>query len=223
MEKLNGKIIVLEGACDGVGKSTQFPLLKERLEQEGETVITHHFPSYDTYQGKPVEMYLKGEFGHPKDESPYFINSLYALDRAITWRSLLKKEYDKGNTILLDRYTTSSIIYQASVIEDLEERKKFIDYITDFEYNKLGIMRPDKVIFLHAPFDVVTRKRKERSQNDGVQNDIHETDINYMRGVYDNAMFIADYLGWDMIDCSKGEEFDSIENIHEKIYQKVKK
>ena len=217
-----GKLIVIEGACDGIGKSTQFTLLKERLEKEGERVITHHFPSYNTPQGKPVEMYLKGDFGHPKEESPYFINSLYALDRAITWRSLLKEEYEKGSTILLDRYTTSSIIYQASVIKDLEERKKFIDFITDFEYNKLQIMRPDKVIFLHAPFDVVTRGREARQENDGVKNDIHESDIVYMRGVYDNAMFIADYLDWDKVDCSKGEELDSIENIHQKIYQKIK-
>ena len=74
MEK--GKLIVLEGACDGMGKSTQLGLLKEHLKKDGKKIISHHFPTYGTYQGKPVEMYLKGEFGHPKDESPYFINSL---------------------------------------------------------------------------------------------------------------------------------------------------
>ena len=217
------KLIVIEGACDGIGKSTQFELLKKRLEQEGETVITHHFPSYNTYQGKPVEMYLQGEFGSPKEISPYFINSLYAIDRAITWLKELKKEYENGNTILLDRYTTSSIIYQSSVIEDLEERKKFIDYICDFEYHKLGIKEPDKVIFLHAPFDIVTKVRNARKQNEGVQNDIHERDIEFMRKVYDNAMLIADYLNWDKIDCQKEDSLASIEEIHEKVYQKIKK
>ena len=50
-----GKLIVIEGACDGIGKTTQYNLLKERLEKEGEKIISHHFPSYNTYQGKPVE------------------------------------------------------------------------------------------------------------------------------------------------------------------------
>ena len=218
-----GKLIVMEGACDGIGKTTQFILLKKRLEHEGKKVITHHFPTYDSYHGKPVEMYLKGEFGSPEEISPFFVNSLYAVDRAITWNKELKKQYDTGSIILLDRYTTSSIIYQSSVYEHLRDRKMFMDYVCDFEYKKLGIQKPDKVIFLYAPFDVVTKQREARKENAGIKNDIHERDINYMRNVYDNAMIVASYLDWDMIDCSKDKEFDSIENIHEKVYQKVKK
>lgn len=38
-----GRLIVIEGACDGVGKTTQFRLLKENLIKDGEQVITHHF------------------------------------------------------------------------------------------------------------------------------------------------------------------------------------
>lgn len=38
MEKLKmenkGKLIVLEGACDGVGKSTQLKLLKDELKKK---------------------------------------------------------------------------------------------------------------------------------------------------------------------------------------------
>jgi hypothetical protein len=59
---MKGRIIVIEGACDGIGKSTQYSLLKEELEKEGK-VITHHFPSYDTPQGKGVEEYLNGSLG----------------------------------------------------------------------------------------------------------------------------------------------------------------
>ena len=33
MEK--GKLIVVEGACDGIGKSTQFKLLGERQQNDG--------------------------------------------------------------------------------------------------------------------------------------------------------------------------------------------
>ena len=63
----------------------------------------------------------------------------------------------------------------------------------------------------------------KRKVNDGVVNDIHEKDLEFMRRVYDNAMFVADYLSWDMVDCTKGGKIDSIESIHEKVYQLVKK
>ena len=220
MEK--GKLIVIEGACDGIGKTTQFTLLKERLEKEGETVITHHFPSYHTQQGKPVEMYLKGEFGNLKELSPYFINGLYANDRDVTWRTILKKEIESGNTVLLDRYTTSSMIYQGAVLKTKAERKKFVDYVANYEYKVLGIGEPDKVIFLHAPFDLVTRMREARKSNDGVANDIHERDMEFMKKVYNNAMEVSEYLHWDSIDCTKGESFDTVESIHQKVYAKVR-
>ena len=220
MEK--GKLIVVEGACDGIGKTTQYNLLGNRLEEEGKRVIKHHFPSYDTYQGMPVQKYLSGEFGTPKDLSPYFINSLYAIDRAITWNKVLKDEYNSGSTILLDRYTTSSIIYQSALIDDEDEKINFIDYVCDFEYKKLGVQVPDNIIFLHAPFELVTKMREDRKGNEGIVNDIHERDIEFMKKVYQNAMFIARYLGWDMINCENNCQIDSVENIHNKVYQKIK-
>ena len=219
---MKGRIIVIEGACDGIGKSTQYSLLKEELEKEGK-VITHHFPSYDTPQGKGVEEYLNGSLGEISSLSPYFINNLYAYDRVITWVKELKEEYEKGSTILLDRYTTSSIIYQASVIDDMEERKKFIDFVNDYEYNKLGIGKPDTVIFLHAPFDLVTKLREERKSNEGISNDIHERNIDFMKKVYDNAMFVSNYLNWDKVNCEENGKFKTIEDIHKKILSIVKK
>lgn len=220
MEK--GKLIVMEGACDGIGKSTQFELLRKHLIADGRKVVTHHFPSYHTYQGKAVEMYLQGEYGSMNEISPYFVNSLYAIDRAITWMTDLKKDYESGSIILLDRYTTSSIIYQASVIDHLDERRKFIDYVCDFEYHKLGIQEADEVIFLTAPFDIVTKMRNARIENDGVENDIHERDLSFMKKVYDNAVDLSLYFHWDIVNCQKNDSLASVDEIHEKVYQKVK-
>lgn len=213
----NGKLIVIEGACDGIGKSTQYNLLKEYFIKKGDKVAYHHFPSYNTVQGAPVEKYLSGEYGNIKDLSPYFITNLYAMDRAITWNISLKDSYLNGDTILLDRYTTSSLIYQSALIEDINEKKKFIDWVYDFEYNKLGIKKPDMIIFLTAPFDVVNNLRLSRVDNEGVINDIHERDIVFMKKVYDNAIFVANYLNWNIIECSENNHMRSIEDIHEDI------
>ncbi len=220
MEK--GKLIVFEGACDGIGKSTQFKRLCDHLTEDGKKVTNHHFPSYGTYQARPVEEYLKGTFGKPGELSPYFINSLYALDRAITWKMDLSPEYENGNIILLDRYTTSSIIYQAALFENDEEKKKFIDYVVEYEYSYMNIKEPDQVLFLTAPFELVTEMRKARKDNDGVVNDIHERDLEFMKKVYDNACFVADYLNWDKIECSESDKIRSIEDIHEDVYKLVK-
>lgn len=221
MEK--GKLIVIEGACDGIGKTTQYEMLLQRLKNDGEHIANHHFPSYGTYQGASVEKYLKGEYGQPSLLSPYFINSLYANDRGITWYTKLKELYEQGNIVLLDRYTTSSLIYQSALIEDLAEKKKFIDYVTDFEYHKIGIKEPDNVVFLHAPFDLVTEMRNARKQNDGIVNDIHESNIEFMKKVYESAMFIADYLSWDRVQCNKGNQMRSIEDIHDEVYSLIKR
>ena len=194
----DGKLIVVEGACDGIGKSTQFQLLGSRLQQDGLEVVTHHFPSYGTYQGASVEKYLKGEYGSPQDLSPYFVNSLYAIDRAITWNTELKQQYNAGKLVLLDRYTTSSLIYQSALIQNLWDVKDFVKYVYDYEYNKLGIKQPDCVIFLLASFDLVTKMRKMRKVNDGVENDIHEKNLEFMNRVYNIAIFLANYLGWNI-------------------------
>lgn len=221
MEK--GKLIVFEGAGDGMGKTTQCALLKEHLINDGKEVVNHHFPSYGTYLGASVERYLKGEIGEPSELSPYFINSLYAIDRGIAWYTNLKHLYEQGKIILLDRYTTSSLIYQSALIEDIEQKKKFIDYVLDFEYHKIGIKEPDNVIFLHAPFDLITEMRNARKQNEGIANDVYERNLDFMKKIYESAMFIADYLSWEKVQCNDGNKMRKIDDIHEEVYSLVKK
>ena len=218
-----GKLIVIEGSCDSVGKSTQYKLLVDRLiKDKKDKITTHHFPSYGTYQGRPVEEYLKGYYGKVSELSPYFVNSLYAQDRAITWVTGLKNEYDKGNILLVDRYSTSSLIYQSSVIEDKKEKEKFIDYVFDYEHNKIGIPIPDLVIFLHADFEVAQELKRKRKNNSGVKNDIHESDNAFMKKVSDTSIEIANKFNWNYIECTKNGEMRSIEDIHEDIYNLVK-
>ena len=218
-----GKIIVIEGACDGIGKTTQYELLYKHLLADNNKVTTHHFPSYNVYQGKGVEEYLKGNYGKLDELSPYFINNLYASDRAITWYTKLKTAYEKGDTLLLDRYTTSSLIYQSAFFDNIEERTKFINYASDYEYNKLGMKEPDIVIFLTAPFELVNKLREERPDNAGIANDIYERNVKHMKKIYDNSLFVAKYLSWNIIECSENGKMKDINTIHNEIYKLVTK
>lgn len=218
-----GKIIVIEGACDGIGKTTQYELLYKHLLADNNKVTTHHFPSYNVYQGKGVEEYLKGNYGKLDELSPYFINNLYASDRAITWYTKLKTAYEKGDTLLLDRYTTSSLIYQSAFFDNIEERTKFINYASDYEYNKLGMKEPDIVIFLTAPFELVNKLREERPDNAGIANDIYERNVKHMKKIYDNSLFVAKYLSWNIIECSENGKMKDINAIHNEIYELINK
>ena len=218
-----GKIIVIEGACDGIGKTTQYELLYQHLLADKNKVTTHHFPSYNVYQGKGVEEYLKGNYGKLDELSPYFINNLYASDRAITWYTKLKTAYEKGDTLFLDRYTTSSLIYQSAFFDNIEERTKFINYASDYEYNKLGMKEPDIVIFLTAPFELVNKLREERPDNAGIANDIYERNVKHMKKIYDNSLFVAKYLSWNIIECSENGKMKDINAIHNEIYELINK
>ena len=218
-----GKIIVIEGSCDGIGKSTQYKKLIERLKGEGYDIYAHHFPTYDTPHGMLVQKYLNGDYGDRKNLPPYLIADFYAIDRGVMWQLELKQAYEEGKIILLDRYTTSSLFYLSSEFDSKEEVIKFVDYNTDFEYNKLGIHAPDLVIFLTAPYDLAMEMKNAREQNDGIKNDIHEKDTAFMKRVYDNSLFVADYQKWSIVDCSRNHQLRSIDDIHEEVYQLVKK
>lgn len=219
---LKGKLIVMEGACDGIGKSTQFKLLKSRLENDGEIIFNCHFPRYDTETGQAVQAYLRGDYGNPKDCDPLFVHDLFARDRAAFWDE--RKDIDDSNIIyLLDRYVTSSFIYQSASIEDIEERMKLIRKMENREYNELGVRRPDKVLFLDAPFNLITDIRSKRKSNDGVPNDIHERDLDFLMKVYNNSHLVAEMFGFERIDCTDGNgNLDTIENISDRVYARVK-
>lgn len=221
MEK--GKLIVIEGASDGIGKSSQCKLLCEEFVNNNVPFTMAHFPTYGGYQAKGVENYLQGNFGEIKDLSPYFVTNIYAFDRMITWHTKLKKHYDNGEIILLDRYTTSSLIYQSTLIDDMEERKAFIDWVIDYEYNKLNIKKPDLVIFLTATYKNIVKLRKSRTSNDGISNDIYEQNDELLKKVYENALFVADYLGWEKVVCDNENGMKPIEEIHDDIMHLLRK
>lgn len=212
MEK--GKLIVIEGAGDGIGKTTQVSLLTERYAAAGVPLYHHHFPSYGTVQGAPVEEYLRGAYGDPKTLSPYFVNGLYALDRAVTFRTLLKDKLDSGMTVLLDRYVTSSLIYQSAMMESDAEKREFVRYVTEYEYGRLGIPEPDRVVFLHVPPEVSARLRAARN---GGEADAHEADGEFMRRVYENSLFMAELLRWSVVECAPGGTMRAPEDISREI------
>ena len=213
-----GKLIVIEGVSDGVGKTTQVKELYNKLVESGKEVIYHHFPSYGSVGASLVEEYLKGNLGKREGIGPYAISSFYAMDRFYVYHNELKKALNEGKIVLLDRYTTSNLIYQGSFFEDKDE---FLDYVTDYEYNKLGLKKPDLVIFLKLDKSIAKELRKNRD-TDGVEGDINEKDTVFLDKVYDNSLYVADKYDFKVIECSKDGVLRSIDDISREVYSIVK-
>ena len=213
---MKGKLITIEGT-DCSGKSTQLALLCERLEREGVDFKKIAFPRYDSESSALVRMYLGGEFGeNVSSVNAYAASSFFAVDRVASYLREWKDYLSNGGCVLLDRYTTSNAIYQASKLPE-NERDKFCDWLFDFEYNLLGLPSPTAVIFLDMPPESAEKLMKKREESE----DIHERDKSYMKACYDSAKSLSEKYGWQRISCTDGDRIKSIEEIHEEIFSKV--
>ena len=105
-----GIFIAFEGG-EGTGKTTQSQLLKQWLEQEGETVVLSREPG-GTDLGQGLRKIL---LGHETGEiSPRAEALLYAADRAHHVYSVITPALDRGGVVITDRYFDSSIAYQGA-------------------------------------------------------------------------------------------------------------
>ena len=217
---MKGKLIVIEG-LDGSGKTTQMNLLCERLEAEGKDTVRIKLPDYESPSSSLVRMYLGGEFGgDPEAVNAYAASSFYAVDRVANYINRWKGDYLGGKLILADRYTTSNAYHQTLKLER-SEWDAYLEWLEDYEYNKLGIPRPDGVIYLDMPIEISQKLMTARYGGDEVKKDIHEANIAYLKKCREAAAYAADKLGWHVIPCSEGDGALPIQTIADTIYTKV--
>ena len=215
-----GKLIVIEGT-DGSGKSTQFRLLTQRLEQEGHAFRQLEFPQYAEPSSALIKMYLGGEFGsNPSDVNAYAASSFYAVDRYASYKKVWGDWYENGGLVLSARYTTSNAVHQASK-EPEEKQRDFMAWLYEFEYDKLGLPKPDLVIYLDVPTDFTEKMMRSREAATNTTADIHEQDLTYLATCRRTGKAAAEFYGWTVIDCVRDGVMGSIEDIHEEIYRHV--
>ena len=220
-----GKIFVIDGT-DGSGKQTQLQKLKERFGKEGIEYKSVSFPNYDSPSSALVKMYLNGEFGtDPLKISPYIASTFYAVDRYATFKTEYEEYYNNGGIILADRYTTSNMVHQAGKIKDDKERNKFLDWLWDFEFNLYGLPVPTKVIFLNMPTEYAEKLMKNRANKitHEEKKDIHENNKKHLQDAYNEACKLVNKYDWCEIQCVKDGKIKTIEEIHEEIFNNVKK
>ena len=216
-----GKIIVIEGT-DGSGKSTQFRLLTQRLQQEGTEFKTLVFPQYSEPSSALIRMYLGGEFGtDPSDVNAYAASAFYAVDRYASYKKDWGQWYQQGGLIVSDRYTTSNAVHQTSK-EPAEKQGEFLKWLYEFEYDRLGLPSPDLVIYLDVPTAFTEQLMRHREQETNTKADIHEQNTQYLATCRETGRTAANFYGWSVIQCVQDGNMRSIEDIHQEIYGLVK-
>ncbi len=216
-----GKLIVLEGT-DGSGKSTQFRALTQHLKEDCKDFQTLVFPRYSEPSSALIRMYLNGEFGkNPSDVNAFAASAFYAVDRYASYKQDWGNWYKNGGLIVSDRYTTSNAVHQASKLPK-EQQPEFLTWLYEFEYDRLGLPKPDMVIYLDVPTSFTEQMMRSREAQTGTHADIHEQDLNYLATCRETGRTAASFYGWKVIDCVRDGQMRSIQDIHSEIYSLVR-
>ncbi len=219
-----GKLIVIDGT-DASGKQTQLGILENKLKENNINYRKVSFPNYNSPSSSLVKMYLSGEFGNDaKAVDPYIASTFYAADRYATYKKELEEYYKNGGVILADRYTTANMVHQAGKIKNKEERKNFLNWLWNLEFNIYKIPIPTKVFFLNMPPEyslklMANRKNKFDKQ---AKKDIHERDEEYLKESYEAACELAKEYNWTEIKCVNNGRIRTRDEIGEEIFQEVK-
>ena len=216
------KFIAIEG-LDGSGKETQTNLLYEKLKKRQNNVLKLSFPDYKSKSSDLVKMYLSGEISKNADEiNAYAASSFYSADRYISFIKNWKEHYEAGSIILTDRYTTSNQIYQTAKLQK-KSWKEFIEWIEDFEYKKLSLPSPDLVIFLNVPVEISQQLMLKRYSGNEAKKDIYESNVEFLKKCHASAMYCAEKLNWQVINCAENNKLKKIDEIHSCVIKIVDK
>lgn len=227
-----GKLIAIEGT-DCSGKETQAKLLVKKLEKRGLKCVRVSFPRYETATGKIIgSCYLgkekmcqellktnKSWFNEGAGEVDSLVSSLYyAADRKYNIQEI-NGLLNKGINVILDRYTFSNMAHQGGKISTQEERFKFFKKIDLLEFELLGLPKPDLVILLYVPYQVTLKLLDKREE----EADENERDINHLKRAEQTYLELKALYNFQMIECTKDGEMQSIETINEKVETSVLK
>lgn len=214
------RLIAIEG-LDGSGKQTQTTLLKEALGARGLKVASVSFPRYGKSSAALVEDYLRGGFGeHAEDINAYAASSFFAMDRFVSYLKGWRVDYEGCDVLIADRYTTSNAIHQCSKLPG-SEWGSFCDWLMDYEYNLLGLPRPDAVVYLRMDVEISQKLLAKRYGGDEGERDIHERDLGYLRCSQEAAEWCCEHLGWIPIGCAVGGELRQRADMHAELMDRL--
>lgn len=188
---MRGKIIEFEG-LDVSFKETNAKALADYLRKKGYPVSVISFPRYDAESSYFVQKMLDGYYGYVK---PEVIHKMYALDRFDYIKmNNVESRLESGEWFIFDRYVGSSMLYQTADIKDNKKRIEMQNEIANYEYEVLGIPKPDLVIAMYSTLDLIVQKISEKDKTDEF-----ERNIKFMRQVLNIYDQLISTNNWEPI------------------------
>ncbi len=156
-----GLFITFEGT-DGCGKTTQIELLKRYLEEKGYKVVLTREPGAKGLGEKLREILLN----YDGDVSSNCESLLFLADRAQHIDMLIKPAIERGEVVLCDRHTDSTVAYQGYGRGlDLNQIKMLNDIATN------GV-KPDMTFVFDIDIETAQKrvgKTKDRMESAGIE------------------------------------------------------
>lgn len=187
-----GRIIVFEG-IDKAGKTTQAKLLEKKL---GSKCVRIDFPDYSTPVGKEIKRFLDGKRSYP-DEVKMMLLSANRWEK----KDQIEKIVDKGDTVIMNRYYQSNLVYGIS-------KGLKLDWLLSLDN---GLPKADLVIVI----DIKPKTLVRRSKN---VVDTFEKDLELIRRVKTNYRMLARRFDWRIVEGEK-----SVDEVHGQVLKIVKK
>jgi len=151
-----GRFIVFEG-LDGAGTTTQSRMLAERLQHKGRTGHLAHQPS-DGHVGQLIRQILAGRAATAQADGKLGVVDervmalLFAADRLDHLGSQIEPHLARGEDVILDRYTLSSLAYQGASVSH-----EFIQAANRYA------RKPDLTLFIYVPASVALERVRARA------------------------------------------------------------
>lgn len=159
MEK--GLFITFEGT-DGCGKTTQIEMLKDYFEKQGRTVLLTREPGAKGLGTKLREILLN----YDGEVSPVCESFLFLADRAQHVDTIIKPAVARGEIVLCDRHTDSTVAYQGYGRELNIEQIKMLNNIAT------SGLKPDLTFIFDIDIDTAQKrvgKNKDRMESAGIE------------------------------------------------------
>lgn len=210
-----GRYIVIEGS-DGTGKTTQMNMLRDYLEQKGETVHITSEPAdpSDDAEPLPIARELRKIIKNGDIERTSETNLLlFTAARVEKWHSEIAPALKIGSFVLSSRNYWSTLAYQGYG-EGLS-----IDSImrqTEAYLGSTGYMQPSAAVIL-AMTDDQERQRRVQQRDLHEAKDTFETkDQSFQDKVASGYLQIAQDLAIPIVDAT-----DTPEKVHARILSKL--
>ena len=196
-----GYAIAIEG-IDGAGKYTVCEILKKMIEIYTKEVYLISFPQHNEISGSLVDAFLYNDLKFTGNNKQLIESLLYSIDRLVTLNkynediqmSYMDKYYKEDSVLIFDRYTYSNLIHRCDSLIEFE-LEAFSEKICEIEFDKMKIIKPNKVFLLNInpkiAYENIEKRNRKKDQNEDFDNlEKAAKRLEKIKNVVDNSIVI---------------------------------